>query len=60
MLQMGMSGDFITQILEVSDAWNSSHIKALEPRSARNTTLTSFVTFVHQEFLPQYKGKAAA
>lgn len=60
MLQMGMSGDFITQILEVSDALNSGHMKALEPRSARNTTPTSFVTFVHQEFLPQYKGKAAA
>jgi uncharacterized protein YbjT (DUF2867 family) len=60
MLQMGMSDDFVTQILEMSEAMNSGHVKALESRSARNSTPTSFVTFVHQEFVPQYKGKAAA
>jgi uncharacterized protein YbjT (DUF2867 family) len=62
MLQMGMSEDMVAQLLEMSASLNSGHMKALEPRSARNTTPTSFVTFVHQEFLPQYKsrGKAAA
>jgi len=60
MLQMGMSEDFVTQILELSAAMNSGHVKALEPRSARNSTPTSFVTFVHEEFVPQYRGKAAA
>jgi uncharacterized protein YbjT (DUF2867 family) len=60
MTQMGMSEDFAAQILELSEALNSGHMKALEPRSARNTTPTSFVSFVHQEFFPLYRGKAAA
>lgn len=60
MLQMGMSEDLAAQLLEMTGALNSGYMKALEPRSAHNSTPTSFVTFVHQEFLPQYKGKAAA
>jgi uncharacterized protein YbjT (DUF2867 family) len=60
MLQMGMSEDFAAQILELSGALNSGHLKALEPRSSRNTTPTSYGTFVQEEFLPQYRGKAAA
>jgi uncharacterized protein YbjT (DUF2867 family) len=60
MLQMGMSEDFVSQILEMSAALNSGYMKALEPRSSHNTMPTSFVTFVHEEFVPQYKGKAAA
>ena len=59
-LQMGMSEDMAAQLLELTGAMNSGHMKALEPRTAHNSTPTSFVTFVHQEFLPQYKGKAAA
>ena len=53
MLQMGMSEDIAGQLLELEHAMNSGHLKALEPRSAHNSTPTSFVTFVHQEFLPQ-------
>jgi uncharacterized protein YbjT (DUF2867 family) len=60
LLQMGMSEDLAAQMLEMTGAMNSGHMKALEPRSAQNSTPTSFVTFVHQEFVPQYKGKAAA
>jgi uncharacterized protein YbjT (DUF2867 family) len=60
MLETGASADFVAQILEMSDALNSGYMKALEPRTPRSTTPTSFVNFVHQEFLPQYKGKAAA
>lgn len=60
MLQMGMSEDLAAHLLELEHAMNSGHLKALEPRSAHNSTPTSFVTFAHQEFLPQYKGKSAA
>jgi uncharacterized protein YbjT (DUF2867 family) len=60
MLQMGMSEDLAAQLLEMTGAMNSGHMKALEPRTAHNSTPTSFVTFVYQEFLPQYKGKAVA
>jgi uncharacterized protein YbjT (DUF2867 family) len=60
MLQMGMSEDLVAQLLEMTGAMNSGHMKALEPRTAHNSTPTSFVTFVYQEFLPQYKGKAVA
>ncbi|MGC2210124.1 MAG: NmrA family NAD(P)-binding protein [Candidatus Korobacteraceae bacterium] len=60
MLQMGMSEDLVAQLLEMSHAMNAGHMKPLEPRSARNSTSTSFATFARQEFVPQYKGKAAA
>jgi uncharacterized protein YbjT (DUF2867 family) len=60
MLEVGMSEDMVAQLLEMSGSLNSGYMKALEPRTPRNTTPTSFVTFVRQEFLPQYKGKAAA
>lgn len=60
MMQMGMSEDFANQILELSAALNAGHMKALEPRSARNTTPTKFVNFVYQAFVPLYRGKAAA
>jgi hypothetical protein len=35
-------------------------MKALEPRTATNTTPTSFETFVQEVFLPAYKGHAAS
>ncbi len=60
MLQMGMSEDIAAQLLELEHAINSGHMKALEPRSAPNSTPTSFAAFATQEFVPQYKGKAAA
>jgi hypothetical protein len=60
MLQVGMSEDMAGQMLQLTGAMNSGHMKALEPRSARNSTPTSFVTFALHEFVPQYKGKAAA
>jgi uncharacterized protein YbjT (DUF2867 family) len=60
LLQMGMSEDLAAQLVEMTGAMNSGYMKALEPRSPHNSTPTSFVTFAYQEFLPQYKGKAAA
>ena len=61
MLQMGMSEDLAAHLLEMKHVDElRTHKGAWEPRSAHNSTPTSFVTFAHQEFLPQYKGKSAA
>ena len=58
--QMGMSESMAILILEMAGALNSGHMKALEPRSALNTTPTSYETFVIQEFVPRFRGKASA
>jgi uncharacterized protein YbjT (DUF2867 family) len=57
MLSMGMSGNMADLVLELSSALNSGHARALEARSARNTTPTSYETFVAEEFVPLYKGQ---
>jgi uncharacterized protein YbjT (DUF2867 family) len=59
MLQMGASADFVNLVLEMAAAMNSGHMRALEPRSPKNTTPTSYATFVTEEFVPLYKGHAA-
>jgi uncharacterized protein YbjT (DUF2867 family) len=58
MTQMGMSKDMATLICEMADALNSGHMRALEPRSPANTTPTTFEEFVHNVFVPAYKGLA--
>ena len=60
MVQMGMSANLVGLILEMAGALNSGHMKALEPRSAGNTTPTAFETFVEEEFAPAYREQAAA
>ena len=60
LIQMGMSGNVADLILEMAAALNSGHMRALEPRSAANTTPTSYETFVTEEFLPLYKRQSAA
>jgi uncharacterized protein YbjT (DUF2867 family) len=60
MEQMGMSANFVGLLLEMSAALNSGHMKMLEPRTAENTTPTSFETFVEEEFAPAWRGEAAA
>ena len=60
MVQMGMSANFVGLILEMAGALNSGHMKALEPRTAANTTPTSFETFVEEEFAPAWREQAAA
>jgi uncharacterized protein YbjT (DUF2867 family) len=57
--QMGMSNNIADLILEMASALNSSHMKALEPRSAANATPTSYETFVAEEFVPVYEGGMA-
>lgn len=56
---MGMSKNVASLIVEMANAINSGYVKALEPRSAKNTTLTSFEQFVREAFVPAYKGQAA-
>jgi uncharacterized protein YbjT (DUF2867 family) len=60
MTKMGMSANMAGLILEMAGALNSGHMKALEPRSATNTTPTSFETFVQDQFAPAYKEQSAA
>jgi uncharacterized protein YbjT (DUF2867 family) len=55
----GMSKHVAALIVEMANAINSGYVKALEPRSAKNTTPTSFEQFVREVFVPAYKGQAA-
>ena len=60
LLQSGMSSSMADLILEMSEALNSGYMAPLEPRSAQNTTPTTFESFVTEEFAPRFRGKAAA
>ena len=59
-VQMGMSSNIAGLILEMAAALNSGHMRALEPRSSRNTTPTTFETFVKEEFVPLYRAQTKA
>ena len=58
--QSGISANVADLVLEMCGAMVSGHMKALEPRAARNITPTSIETFVKDTFLPAYQGKAAS
>jgi len=60
LLQMGFSENVADLFLEMSAALNSGHARALEARSARNTTPTSYEQFVAEVFVPIYRGSSAA
>jgi uncharacterized protein YbjT (DUF2867 family) len=60
MIQLGMSRNMADLILEMSASLNSGYMRALEERSAQNTTATSYDVFVKEEFVPLYEGKSAA
>jgi uncharacterized protein YbjT (DUF2867 family) len=60
MTEMGISRNMAELLCEMSAAINSGYMKALEPRSAKNTTPTPFETFVEEVFLPAFKGQAAS
>jgi uncharacterized protein YbjT (DUF2867 family) len=60
LLQAGMSSNVADLLLEMSEAMNSGYMAPLEPRSAQNTTPTTFETFVAEQFAPRFAGKAAA
>jgi hypothetical protein len=58
--QNGISANVADLLVEMTAALNSGHMKALEDRSAQNTTPTSYETFVSEEFVPRFKGRAAS
>jgi uncharacterized protein YbjT (DUF2867 family) len=60
LVQSGMSEKFAGLILEMAAALNSGYMRALEPRTSRNTTPTSFETFVAKTFVPAYQQPEAA
>ncbi|EIW15700.1 MULTISPECIES: NAD(P)H-binding protein [Pelosinus] len=57
LLDLNFSEHIIQLILEVADAMNAGHIQMLEPRSADNSTPTSYEKFVYETLLPLYKQK---
>ncbi len=58
--QVGMSDKMVSLLLEMTASLNSGYMKALEPRTSRNTTPTPYETFVAESFLPAYQQQAAA
>lgn len=60
LVQLGMSENVVGLILGMAHALNTGVMRALEPRSARNTTPTSYETFVTEEIVPAYQQQAAA
>jgi uncharacterized protein YbjT (DUF2867 family) len=57
--QMGIHPNVAESIVEMCDAMNRGHMRALEPRTAANTTPTSIETFAREVFAPAFRGKAA-
>lgn len=57
MTQMGMSKSIATLLCEMSDSMNNGYMRALEPRTAANTTPTSYEQFVKEVFVPAFKGQ---
>jgi uncharacterized protein YbjT (DUF2867 family) len=55
LMQMGASPGIADMFVEMSEALNSGHARALEARSQRNTTSTSYERFVEEEFVPAYQ-----
>jgi uncharacterized protein YbjT (DUF2867 family) len=60
LVQSGMSEQFAGLILELAAALNSGYMRALEPRTSRNTTPTTYESFVTEVFVPAYQQQAAA
>jgi uncharacterized protein YbjT (DUF2867 family) len=58
--QMGASPRTADLMIEMVEGQNSDHIRALEPRSQRNTTATSYEQFVAEEFVPAYQASASS
>jgi uncharacterized protein YbjT (DUF2867 family) len=59
LMQMGASQGIADMFVEMSEALNSGHVRALEARSQRNTTPTSYEQFVAEEFVPAYQATSA-
>ena len=59
-MQMGASKSMAEGLSEMTEALNANQIRPLEPRSASNSTPTSFEQFVTETFVPAYRAAAAA
>jgi hypothetical protein len=59
LMQMGTSQRMADMMAEMAEAQNSGHARALETRSQRNTTPTSYEQFVAEEFVPAYQASSA-
>jgi uncharacterized protein YbjT (DUF2867 family) len=57
---LGMAEAGANLMAEMAESLDSGYIHPMEARSPRNTTPTSYETFVAEKFLPRYRGKAAA
>jgi len=57
---MGISRNMAQLVCDMSAAINSGYMKPLEPRSEKNTTPTTFETFMRELFLPAYRGQATS
>jgi uncharacterized protein YbjT (DUF2867 family) len=60
LMQMGMSSNMAGLLVEMSHALDNGSMRALEPRSPRNTNPTSYETFVAEEFMPVFQRATAA
>ncbi|HUO26622.1 MAG TPA: NmrA family NAD(P)-binding protein [Candidatus Aquilonibacter sp.] len=60
LVQMGMSEQMAKLLVEMTGAMNAGKMRALEPRTAQNTTPTSYETFVAEAFVPAYRQQKAA
>ncbi len=60
LVQAGLSDNLAGLILEMAKALNSGYMRALEPRSERNTTETKYEDFVAEFFVPAYRQQTAA
>ncbi len=58
MQQIGMAQNVAALMAEMVDAQNIGHVRALEPRSASNTTPTSLEHFVAETFVPTYNASS--
>ncbi len=58
--QIGFSISMANLLVEMAASLNSGYMRALEPRSPRNTTPISYETFVAEEFVPLYSAQSAA
>ncbi len=60
LMQFGMSQNQADLILEMARALNSGHMRALETRSPKNTTPTSFEQFVAENLMPAFQQQSTA
>jgi uncharacterized protein YbjT (DUF2867 family) len=60
MMQLGLTRNLADLLIEMAHAMNSGHMRALETRSPKNTTATSYETFVQEEFVPLFEKQSTA